>query len=120
MSLILDIGFSNIGVNGVVISIIGYLIVFIVLVVLFYVFSAIPKLLNFYIRQKLKREGKAVNDDMELQISGEVNAAISMALYLYLNELHDSESNIITIKKVSKAYSPWSSKIYGLQNFNAK
>ena len=49
-------------------------------------------------------------------MTGEVNAAIATALYMYFNELHDDESNIITIKKVSKFYSPWSSKIYGLRN----
>jgi len=37
-----------------------------------------------------------------------VNAAISMAIYLFLDEIHDQESGKITIKKVSKRYSPWS------------
>ena len=49
------------------------------------------------------------------KLSGEVNAAIVMALYLYSNELHDQEDPIITMTKVSRTYSPWSSKIYGLR-----
>ena len=48
-------------------------------------------------------------------ISGEINAAIAMALYLYSNELHDQENPVITMIKVSKTYSPWSSHIYGLR-----
>jgi len=48
-------------------------------------------------------------------LSGEVNAAIVMALYLYGNEVHDQEDPVITMTKVSRTYSPWSSKIYGLR-----
>jgi hypothetical protein len=47
-------------------------------------------------------------------INGEVAAAISTALHLYKNEYHDFESTVLTINKVSKTYSPWSSKLYGL------
>jgi hypothetical protein len=48
-------------------------------------------------------------------VSGEINAAIAMALYLYTNELHDQENPVITMIKVSRTYSPWSSKIYSLR-----
>jgi hypothetical protein len=48
-------------------------------------------------------------------VSGEINAAIAMALYMYSNELHDQENPVITMIKVSRTYSPWSSKIYGLR-----
>ena len=46
--------------------------------------------------------------------SGEEIAAIAMALYEHLNA-HDKEDTILTINKVKKAYSPWSSKIYTLR-----
>jgi len=49
------------------------------------------------------------------KISGEVNAAIAMALYLYSSEIHDQENPVITMIRVSRTYSPWSSKIYGLR-----
>ncbi len=39
-----------------------------------------------------------------------------MALHLYLDEIHDEESGVITIKQISRAYSPWSSKIYAVRN----
>jgi len=49
-------------------------------------------------------------------INGDENAAICTALYLYFTELHDEEKYVMTVKKVSKTYSPWSSKIYGIFN----
>ena len=42
--------------------------------------------------------------------------AIAMALNLYYDEVHDDESNVITIKRIERRYSPWSSKIYGINN----
>jgi len=39
-----------------------------------------------------------------------------MALHLFMNEMHDEESNVITIKRIERRYSPWNSKIYGLNN----
>ncbi len=50
-----------------------------------------------------------------LEITGEINAALAMTLYLYSSELHDAENTVLTINKVSRTYSPWSSKIYGLR-----
>lgn len=46
--------------------------------------------------------------------SGEEIAAIAMALYEHLNA-HDKESAILTINKVRRAYSPWSSHIYSMR-----
>lgn len=46
--------------------------------------------------------------------SGEEIAAIVMALHEHLNA-HDTESAVLTINKVKRAYSPWSSKIYGIR-----
>jgi len=51
----------------------------------------------------------------DLNITGEETAAIAMALHLFL-EVHDEESGVLTINKVSKPYSPWSSKIYAVRN----
>lgn len=46
--------------------------------------------------------------------SGEVIAAIAMALHDHL-DAHDRENTVLTINKVRRAYSPWSSKIYSLR-----
>lgn len=40
-----------------------------------------------------------------------------MAIHEYQEEIHDVEDTILTIQRVAKTYSPWSSKIYGLRNF---
>lgn len=49
------------------------------------------------------------------QRSGEEFAAISMAMHEYFDDVHDIEDMIITINKVKRTYSPWSSKIYTLR-----
>ncbi len=53
----------------------------------------------------------------EKHLSAEESAAIAMALHLYYDEAHDKESEIITIKTAVRRYSPWNSKIYGLNNY---
>jgi Na+-transporting methylmalonyl-CoA/oxaloacetate decarboxylase gamma subunit len=48
--------------------------------------------------------------------AGEVFAAIAAALYEATEEdVHDLEHTVLTIRKVARHYSPWSSKIYGLR-----
>ncbi|MDR1006409.1 MAG: OadG family protein [Bacteroidales bacterium] len=49
--------------------------------------------------------------------NGEELAAIAAALYMYNEELHDEEATILTINKVAKVYSPWSSKMYNMNNY---
>ncbi|WP_461630146.1 OadG family protein [Labilibaculum euxinus] len=102
--------------GGWTVAIVGYSIVFIALVLLVIVFVNLPKLLHLNLRKKLVREGRSSSETDDLSIEGGVNAAIAMALHMHLNQNHDDESNIITIKKVTKNYSPWSSKIYGVMN----
>nr|NQU90968.1 OadG family protein [Bacteroidota bacterium] len=108
--------FSNISGFSLTVAIVGYVIVFSALVLLYFVYSSIPKLINIKVRRKLKKEGKC-EDCGDLHVEGDVNAAISMALYLYLNEIHDDESDVITIKRISKQYTPWSSKIYSTNTY---
>ena len=102
--------------GGWTIAFVGYAIVFTALIVLVLVFLVLPKVLHINLRTKLKKEGKSSANIDDLNIEGNVNAAIAMALYLHFEQIHDDESNIITIKKVTKNYSPWSSKIYGVMN----
>ncbi len=119
---ILKIGldFSAVFPDGVIIAIVGYITVFLALVVLYFVFTYLSKALNYRARMKLRRQGRfKAAEEKQLFIPGDISAAISLALYL-CNELHDEESNVITIKRVSKTYSPWSSKIYTLRDFPGK
>jgi len=48
---------------------------------------------------------------------GEINAVIAAAIHMYLQEVHDFENYSLTIKRIDKIYSPWSSKIYGLRKW---
>lgn len=107
---------SAISQFSIMLAIVGYLTVFFALVIMYYVYSTIPKIINLKIRQRLRREGKVTEAEKELSVVGEVNAAISMALYLYLNE-HDEESHTLTIKKIQRSYTPWSSRIYNVNDY---
>jgi len=112
--------FSYITSSKIMVAILGYMIVFIALVLLYTVFYNLPKVINVFSNIGQKRRNRKVREKETLQssqvISGEVNAAIAMAIYMHFNEYHDDESNIVTIKRVSKTYSPWSSKIYSVRN----
>jgi hypothetical protein len=107
---------KNITLDTVIIAVVGYVIVFASLVLLFWFFNSLPKLMKIRLRKKQQADGSAVDQEAGRGISGETIAAVSLALHLYLSEFHDQESGVITIKKVSKAYSPWSSKIYAVRN----
>ena len=103
---------------GIMVSIVGYVIVLSALTFLFAIYSLIPRLLDAYTRNKLRKAGRkecAQNDS--LQLTGDESAAIAAAVSIILNEQHDLESGKITIKKVSKRYSPWNSKIYAMNNY---
>lgn len=71
--------------------------------------------------ENIKQESEIKSDQPEtsdLQADDADKAAIAAALYLYFNEMHDEESDIITVKRVSKTYSPWSSKLYSMRNLH--
>lgn len=104
--------------EGLAITLVGYSIVFSALVVLYFFFNTVSKVLNIKLRNRLRREGKPELAELP-EITGEETAAISMAIYLF-NELHDEESNVITIKRVSAAYSPWSAKSQTVSRFQDK
>ena len=104
---------------GITVSIIGYLIVLFALSFLFAIYSIIPKLLDAYTRYQLVKQGKKqCAEKNTLGITGEESAAIAAAVHFILDERHDLESGTITIKKVSKRYTPWSSKIYSMNNYS--
>jgi Na+-transporting methylmalonyl-CoA/oxaloacetate decarboxylase gamma subunit len=99
--------------------IVGIGIVFLSLLIVYLFFRyLLTFILNFRFRNFARKKGidPATIDTTKTMMSGEVNAAIAMALFQYYNELHDLESGVITIKRVSKTYSPWSSKLYNMKN----
>lgn len=102
---------------GLTVAIVGFSIVLFSLTLLVFVFLRLPKIINIKFKKFRnkgnKQEEKELTED-DYIVEGNVTAAISLAMHLYFNELHDEESNVVTIKKVKKAYSPWSSKIYSV------
>lgn len=104
--------------HGVIMAIIAMSVVFSALLVLYRLFKLTARLVQKPIRIKLRNSKgakvEAVEEGAE-EVPGEVFAAISAALYFYETEKHDQESTVLTIERVSRRYSPWSSKLYGLQ-----
>ncbi len=112
---------GNITINELVIAVVGYITVFAALASLYGLFRLLPKIIYMNFRRGKLKKGEKVAEQDEMVLSGDETAAISMALHLVFDEMHDEESGILTIKKVSKAYSPWSSKIYAVRNqFNRR
>lgn len=105
---------------GIGMAVIAMLVVIAVLAFAAITFQNIDNLIHFFIRITSKR--KVQENDMPLAktekvtSSGDEMAAIALALYLYKNDLHDTESLTLTFNRISKTYSPWSSKIYGIMN----
>jgi len=105
--------------EGYIILTTGLIIVFCSLLTLSLFFKfGMPFMLYLY-KIITKRKNKKIEDialEADPDFSGEIAAAISTAIHMYLNEQHDYENPILTIKQAKKSYSPWSSKIYGTQN----
>ncbi len=105
--------------EGAILLFVGMLVVFTALLLLNYCFKAIPIVINFFTRRRLQQQGKMSEAaEVELNVPAAVSVAISTALHLYFAEQHDFEETTITIKKAPKNYSPWSSKLYGMNNVN--
>ncbi|MDR1591841.1 MAG: OadG family protein [Prevotellaceae bacterium] len=62
--------------------------------------------------EPVKTDTVSVNNDNSQ--SNDI-AAISAALYLYFAEVHDGESNVLTIQRTGDD-SAWNAKIFGLNN----
>jgi glutaconyl-CoA/methylmalonyl-CoA decarboxylase subunit delta len=114
----ISFNFYNITSNAIIITVVGYTVVFLLLASMVILFNQLHRINDFFSKsQRKKKSGIEVQEKkVEQNTSGDENAAICTALYLYFTELHDEEKYVITVKKVSKTYSPWSSKIYGVMN----
>ena len=118
--------FKRIDPYGVGMAIVAMSVVFCALVLLFLIFKQVGKALTHADRKKKEPTavpaaaaavGKPTASGKGGELAGEELAAIAMALYKYSQDLHDIESRVLTINRVAKAYSPWSSKIYGINQF---
>ena len=114
--------------KGWVVTISGFFIVVIALIVLYLVFSGLLKLLNMDWRNIFNKDKEdkvevAVNKDTDMNtsknnVNDDVIVAIGLALSMSM-EVHDEESGVLTIKRAQPRYSsPWNSKILGINNLN--
>ena len=94
------------------VALISICLVFVVLILLVW----IMKLFGFAFHRPQEPAPAAVTSKVTVQgqLHEEEIAAIATALALYEGERHDRESEVLTIMSIKRAYSPWSSKIYGL------
>lgn len=103
--------------NALEICIYGLIIIFGIIITLSLLFTVIPRIRNY-----LKNSGAPANGGngpkpKNSSIPAGDSAAIAAAIYLFLDEIHDNENRVVTIKRVSRTYSPWNSKIYGINWF---
>ena len=99
--------------------VVGILVLVLSVLIVYWIFrSVLNAFRNISLQRSSRKKAKTSpgSPTGEEAMAGEVNAAIAMALYSYFGELHDRESGIVTIKRVSKPYSPWSSKLYNMRN----
>ena len=127
MNTLLILAQASTGVNftkGWIVTIVGFLIVICALFILSSIFRGVAayfKKRDAKLAEKKEvktptpaienKEKPALTDG---ELSPEVITAIGMALYLSTN-LHDEESNVITIAKRNTA---WNAKSYGVRHWN--
>lgn len=106
--------------NGFGMAIIAMSVVFSGLLLLFISFKIVGNI-SIKLGERNAMKATGITDKAEAKEknlgshSGEEAAAIAMALHEYMNDAHDVEDMILTINKVKRTYSPWSSKIYTLR-----
>ena len=105
---------------GIGMSITAMSVVFFGLILLYICFRAIGKAAVSF-RRKNAMEAKDITCEQEAkekklgEAPGEVIAAISLAMHEMQSDVHDVEDTVLTITRVKRSYSPWSSKIYTLR-----
>ena len=105
---------------GIGMSIIAMGVVFVGLSLLYFAFKLIGSI-AVYLNKRNAMRAHGITDKQEAKAKsigveeGEVFAAIAMAMHEYQQDVHDVEATILTINKVKRNYSPWSSKIYTLR-----
>jgi Na+-transporting methylmalonyl-CoA/oxaloacetate decarboxylase gamma subunit len=102
---------------GAVISVTAMTVVFSVLILLFLCFKQFAK---FHLKTSKKKAAEAQGVDIDKvehagEETGDIYAAIALALKLYQDDIHDLEDMVITIEREDKIYSPWNSKLQSLR-----
>lgn len=104
---------------GIGMTITAMVVVFTGLLLLYLVFKQVGKF-AISVSKRNAKKGAGESAVAPGEVSGEVFAAIATALYEFTEDIHDMENTVLTIRKVTRNYSPWSSKIYGLRELPKK
>ncbi|MDO4164200.1 MAG: OadG family transporter subunit [Bacteroides sp.] len=113
-------GFKQKDSAGIGMTVMAMIVVFSGLILLCIAFKIVGNTGAYLVKRNAMRS-HGITDKQEAKEkaigteSGEVFAAIAMALHEYQENVHDIEDTILTINKVKRNYSPWSSKIYTLR-----
>ena len=91
------------------------LIILSILVLLLVLWEKSPILLE-QIRKPAKSSEQEITEERLFATNEGDIAAITATMHLYFNEIHDNESNVVTIKRIKS--SSWNSKINGMKNTN--
>lgn len=108
---------------GAVMTVTAMSVVFLALILLYIVFRQVGKSSVRASQKRAQEKGHTTVTEADIEeTAGEVYAAIAVALHLCLidEDEHDIENAILTIKRVTRNYSPWSSKIYSLRELPKK
>lgn len=90
--------------------------VIVVLAILFFFFlKRTDRIVEERARREKEQQMNAKVAVQRMDPTEEIAAAIAMAVSTYKIQMAELENLTITIQKVSKQYSPWSSKIYTLR-----
>ncbi len=108
-------GFESIAAgNGVTITVVGMAVVFSALAIMSGTIYYIVVLSQWFLRRRLHPSTDKPVIAVKHAITGEIVAAIAMALEQQIFQIHDEEDAVLTIKRISRPYSPWSSKLHGM------
>ena len=106
--------------DGIGMSISAMSVVFCGLILLFIAFKIVGRV-SVSLSKRNAMKAKGITDKQEAkekklgEAPGEIFAAIAMAMYEMQSDVHDVEDTVLTITRVKRRYSPWSSKIYTLR-----
>lgn len=98
------------------VTIVGMVVVFIALAIMSGTIYYIAMLSQRFLSRKKQGDQHAAiaAPSTKHGVSGEVIAAIALALDRHVNQYHDEEDAVLTIKRISRPYSPWSSKLHSI------
>ena len=106
--------------DGIGMSISAMSVVFCGLILLFIAFKIVGKA-SVSLSKRNAMKAKGITDKQEAkekklgEAPGEIFAAIAMAMHEMQSDVHAVEDTVLTITRVKRSYSPWSSKIYTLR-----